>query len=132
LTIFSIDNQHEKGSKKNAMGWSTTAYFPQKAGSIAIAWSTLKLKSLNPGYNIPAPITTILFTLSGYNEPNLYAVYPPSLNPIKLTLSFVTRLITFNTSPALCASVKESEPISDLPCPLVEMAISYQLIKNIL
>jgi hypothetical protein len=28
LTIFSIDNQHEKGSKKNAMGWSTTAYFP--------------------------------------------------------------------------------------------------------
>jgi hypothetical protein len=30
LTIFSIDNQHEKGSKKNAMGWSTTAYFPNK------------------------------------------------------------------------------------------------------
>ena len=30
LTIFSIDNQHEKGSKKNAMGWSTTAYFPVK------------------------------------------------------------------------------------------------------
>jgi hypothetical protein len=28
LTIFSIDNQHEKGSKKNAMEWSTTAYFP--------------------------------------------------------------------------------------------------------
>ena len=28
LTIFSIDNQHEKGSKKNAMVWSTTAYFP--------------------------------------------------------------------------------------------------------
>jgi hypothetical protein len=28
LNIFSIDNQHEKGSKKNAMGWSTTAYFP--------------------------------------------------------------------------------------------------------
>ena len=28
LTIFSIDNQHEKGSEKNAMGWSTTAYFP--------------------------------------------------------------------------------------------------------
>jgi len=25
LTIFSIDNQHEKASKKNAMGWSTTA-----------------------------------------------------------------------------------------------------------
>ncbi len=30
LTIFSIDNQHEKGSEKNAMGWSTTAYFPVK------------------------------------------------------------------------------------------------------
>jgi hypothetical protein len=28
LTIFSIDNQHEKGSKQNAMEWSTTAYFP--------------------------------------------------------------------------------------------------------
>jgi (p)ppGpp synthase/HD superfamily hydrolase len=28
LTIFSIDNQYEKGSKKNAMVWSTTAYFP--------------------------------------------------------------------------------------------------------
>jgi hypothetical protein len=28
LTIFSIDNQHEKWSKKNAMGCSTTAYFP--------------------------------------------------------------------------------------------------------
>jgi hypothetical protein len=28
LTIFSIDNQHEKGSKKNALEWSTTAYFP--------------------------------------------------------------------------------------------------------
>jgi hypothetical protein len=28
LTIFSIDYQHKKGSKKNAMRWSTTAYFP--------------------------------------------------------------------------------------------------------
>jgi phosphoglycolate phosphatase-like HAD superfamily hydrolase len=30
LTIFSIDNQHEKGSKKNAIEWSTTTYFPVK------------------------------------------------------------------------------------------------------
>jgi len=28
LTIFRIDNQREKRSKKNAMGWSTTTYFP--------------------------------------------------------------------------------------------------------
>ncbi len=28
LTIFSIDNQYEKGANKNAMEWSTTAYFP--------------------------------------------------------------------------------------------------------
>jgi hypothetical protein len=30
LTIFSIDNQYEKGAKKNALEWSTTAYFPHK------------------------------------------------------------------------------------------------------
>ena len=42
LTIFSIDNQHEKGSEKNAMGWSTTAYFPALLvlpGFIMCLWS---------------------------------------------------------------------------------------------
>ena len=36
LTIFSIDNQYEKGSKKNAMVWSTNAYFPGGPHTILI------------------------------------------------------------------------------------------------
>ena len=45
LTIFSIDNQHEKGSKKNAMGWSTTAYFPAMASQLNVVWDRSDLEN---------------------------------------------------------------------------------------
>ena len=65
LTIFSIDNQHEKGSKKNAMGWSTTAYFPKYKEKYII----IEID------NVPSGEYVIVFTSNDYSNLNTNLKY---------------------------------------------------------